>query len=60
MNFSQVWLTGYFNPSKMMEELAKKPAPHWGFYGQLCRALLDSLLLYLPLALMGREPSTPS
>jgi hypothetical protein len=60
MNFLQIWLTGYFNPSKMVEELSKKPAPHWGFYGQLCRAMLDSLLLYLPLALMGWEPSTPS
>lgn len=60
MNFLQVWLTGYFNPSRMVEALAEKPAPHWGFYGQLCRAMLDSLLLYLPLALMGWEPSTPS
>jgi hypothetical protein len=60
MTFLQVWLTGYFNPSRMVEALAKKPAPHWGFYGQLCRAIIDSLLLYLPLALMGWKPSTPS
>jgi hypothetical protein len=60
MDFLRIWLTGYLNPSRMVGELAKKPAPLWGFYGQLCRAALDSLLLYLPLALMGREPSTPS
>jgi hypothetical protein len=60
MDFLRIWLIGYLNPSGMVEELAKRPAPRWGFYGQLCRAMLDSLLLYLPLALMGWEPSTPS
>jgi hypothetical protein len=44
----------------MIEALREKPAPHWGVYGQSIRALLDALLLYLPLALMGRTPSTPS
>jgi hypothetical protein len=44
----------------VIEELRTKPAPHWGFYAQLLRAVLDALLLYLPLALMGRQPSTPS
>jgi hypothetical protein len=43
-----------------VQELCDKPAPHWGFYAQLSRALLDSLFLYLPLALLGRQPSTPS
>jgi hypothetical protein len=60
MNFFQVWLTGYYNPSRVVDELRTKPAPQWGVYAQLTRALLDSLLLYLPLALMGREPSTSS
>jgi hypothetical protein len=58
--FVRVWLTGYVNPARMVEALARKPAPHWGLYGQLGRAALDSLALYLPLALLGREPSTPS
>ena len=58
--FFRVWLTGYVNPSKMVRELAGGPAPHWGLYAQSLRALLDSLLLYLPLSLMGRAPSTPS
>ena len=60
MNFFQVWLTGYYNPFRVVDELKTKPAPQWGVYAQLTRALLDSLVLYLPLAFMGREPSTPS
>lgn len=60
MSFIRVWFTGYYNPAKMIEELRSKPAPHWGFYGQFLRAALDSLLLYLPIALMGRIPPTPS
>jgi hypothetical protein len=60
MNLFQLWLTGYYSPARVVDELKTKPAPHWGFYAQLTRALLDSLLLYLPLAILGREPSTPS
>jgi hypothetical protein len=60
MSFIRVWFMGYYNPAKMIEELRSKPAPHWGFYGQFLRAVLDSLLLYLPVALMGRIPPTPS
>lgn len=43
-----------------MEALRGRPAPHWGLYAQGLRALLDALLLYLPLALLGRQPSMPS
>ena len=60
MSFVRVWFTGYYNPAKMIEQLRSKPAPHWGFYGQFLRAALDSLVLYLPVALMGRIPPTPS
>lgn len=60
MSFFRVWSLGYYNPAKMIEELRSKPAPQWGFYGQFLRAALDSLLLYLPVALMGRQPPTPS
>ena len=60
MDFIRVWFTGYTHPAKMIDELRSKPAPHWGFYGQLLRAALDSFLLYLPVALMGRVPPTPS
>ena len=44
----------------MIENLRSKPAPHWGFYGQFLRAALDSLLLYLSVALVVRIPPTPS
>lgn len=60
MSFLRAWLTGYVNPTRLVEALRDKPAPHWGFYAQLGRAIMDSFLLYLPLALMGRAPSTPS
>jgi hypothetical protein len=43
----------------MISELGERPAPHWGLYAVVVRGLLDSLLLYLPLALFGRQPSTP-
>jgi len=32
MNFSQTWLTGYYNPDKLAGELSEKKAPHWGVY----------------------------
>jgi hypothetical protein len=60
VGFFRVWLLGYTHPARFVEELEAKPAPHWGVYGQLVRALSVSLLFYLPLALLGREPSTPS
>jgi hypothetical protein len=58
MSFIRLWFTGYHNPAKMVGELESKPAPYWGFYKQLLRAAFDSLLLHLPLALMGRVPPT--
>ncbi|MGD2156960.1 MAG: YIP1 family protein [Anaerolineales bacterium] len=60
MNFLQVWLTGYTNPSKLINQLSTKPAPQWGIYAQLLRGVLDSLLIYLPVYLMKRVPPTPS
>lgn len=60
MDFIRLWLTGYVNPARLVDELRERPAPHWGIYAQLVRALLDSLLVYLPVALMGRVPPTPS
>jgi hypothetical protein len=60
VGFFRVWLLGYTNPGGFIEELRSKPAPLWGVYGQLGRALGVSLLFYLPLALLGRVPSTPS
>jgi hypothetical protein len=60
MNFIKVWLTGYINPARFAKALRGKPAPHWGLYAQILRGLMDSLLLYLPISLMGRIPPTSS
>lgn len=60
MEFIKTWFVGYYNPNKVIERLKDKPAPHWGFYASLLRAGFDSILLYLPLAILGRQPSTPS
>ena len=57
--FFQVWLSGYRSPARLVEGLRGKPAPSWGFCAQLLRAAMDALLLYLPLALMDKQPSTP-
>jgi hypothetical protein len=58
--FIGLWFKGYINPVAFATGLAGRPAPYWGFSAQLLRALLDSLLLYLPLSLLGRIPPTPS
>ena len=60
MNFVQVWLAAYTNPSRFADALRGKPAPHWGLYALVLRCSMDSLLIYLPAALMGRHPPTPS
>ena len=59
MDFFRVWWSGYVDPLGVGGRLEGRPALRWGFYGQALRALFDSLLLYLPLALLGRQPSTP-
>ncbi len=60
MGFFAAWLAGYSSPRRYLRLLEAAPAPWWGLCATLLRGALDSLLLYLPLALMGREPSTPS
>ena len=58
--FLQLWFTGYVNPVRFIERLRSAPAPLYGFYGQLLRALMDALLLFLPLYLLGRIPPMQS
>ena len=60
MTFIQLWFTGYANPARFAERLRDKPAPLWGLYATLLRGALDSLLLYLPVHLLGRSPLPPS
>ena len=60
MSFLRVWFTGYFSPVQFTEHLKSKPAPQWGIFASFLRGIFDSLLLYLPVSLMGRVPPTPS
>jgi hypothetical protein len=60
MNFIQAWLLGFGNPKKFADALINKPAPHWGLGSLVLRGMMDSLLLYLPVTLMNRQPPTPS
>jgi hypothetical protein len=60
MDFLRAWFTGYFSPVQLIEQLRSKPAPQWGIFAQFLRGILDSLLVFLPVSLMGRVPPTPS
>ena len=60
MSFLRAWLTGYYSPVQLIEQLRSKPAPQWGIFAQFLRGILDSLLIYLPVSLMGRVPPTHS
>ena len=60
MAFLRLWLTAYRSPARYADGLRDKPAPHWGLAAVILRGLIDSLLLYLPIYLMGWQPPTPS
>jgi hypothetical protein len=60
MSFLRAWLIGYYSPVQLVEQLRSKPAPQWGIFAQFLRGVLDSLLVFLPVSLMGRVPPTPS
>ena len=60
MEFIRVWFVGYYNPFEVINKLKDKPAPQWGFYAASLRAVFDSIFIYLPSAIMGKQPSTPS
>ena len=60
MNFVPVWLLGYKNPVRFVKALNDKPAPQWGLIAVILRSLMVSFLTYLPVALLGRIPPTPS
>ena len=60
MAFLRLWLLAYRSPARFAAGLRDKPAPQWGLVAVLLRGLIDSLLLYLPISLMGWQPPTPS
>jgi hypothetical protein len=51
---------GYIHPLRVGEALQEAPAPFWGLAAQLIRVMMNSLLVYLPLTLIGAVPDTPS
>ncbi|MFO7633572.1 MAG: hypothetical protein R6W76_13595 [Caldilinea sp.] len=58
--FLRVWAAGYLGPRRFTNGLKDAPAPGWGFHAVILRSMMDSLLIYLPVAVMGRQPPTPS
>ena len=60
MDFLNLWFTGLLHPSRAMETLRTRPAPFWGLQAVLLRFVGTSLLVSLPLALLGRVPFEPS
>jgi hypothetical protein len=60
MGYLRLWLAAYINPIKFADELKMSPAPSWGFLAAMQRGLMDSLLIYLPVHLLGKVPPTPS
>ncbi len=60
MDFIKTWFAGYYNPRRFADRLRGRQTPGWGFWATLLRALMNSLLLYLPLHLSGRTPPTPT
>ena len=60
MNYIRLWLDFYINPNRFARKIADIQSPKWGFYASLQRSLMDSLLLYFPLFVMGKVPPEPS
>jgi hypothetical protein len=58
--FLRAWLAGYSSPGRFAEALEAKSTPLWGLCAVGLRGLLDALLVYLPVALLGRTPPEPS
>jgi hypothetical protein len=59
VDFLRLWLYGYTRPSAFVDGVIEKPGWVYGFAGQGVRVVLDSMLLYLPAALLGRMPQQP-
>jgi hypothetical protein len=60
MKYLQLWGYFYFHPSRFASEIEVVQSPKWGLFASLQRSIMDSLLLYLPLYLLGRIPPEPS
>jgi hypothetical protein len=57
VEFVRAWVAGYGKPAEMVKYLYKRKGPGIGITTTIIRGLLNSLLMYLPLFLLGRQPS---
>jgi hypothetical protein len=60
LRFLRLWLDGFTSPWRFANGVKNGPAPWLGLGGVCVRAVLVSLLLYLPLALSGKAPGLRS
>jgi hypothetical protein len=60
LRFLHLWLNGFTSPWRFANGVKNGPAPWLGLGGVCVRAVLVSLLLYLPLALSGKAPGLRS
>jgi hypothetical protein len=60
LRFLRLWLDGFTSPWRFANGLKNGPAPWLGLAGVLVRAVLVSLVLYLPLAVAGGAPGLRS
>ena len=60
MKIFRLWLYGFFDPAKMIETIKEETNPKVGFQAVLIRSLLNSILLFLPLHITGKQPSMES
>ena len=60
MQLIKAFIYGFSKPFKMVDILKTQDGPVLGLVATILRGLLDSLLLFLPLFLMGRYPSVLS
>jgi len=58
--FTRLWLTSYFHPRAIMDELTGLDSPRLGALYVLARGAMLSLLFYLPFHLLGFTPITPA
>ena len=57
MNLFRILFLGYYTPKQFIEAINLTQGPFLGLKAQLLRGILDSTLLYLPVALLGRKPT---
>lgn len=60
MKILRLWFNGFVKPTKMIETIKEESNPRIGFQAVFIRSLLNSIFLFLPLHLIGKQPSMES